>query len=90
MPCGLGRCSVDRTAPRYPAGCLPRRGHVDGEPAVRTPLEDVGLAGVGVDEEEEVAARLILNALAEVCSIEARLDLGLLPGEQVRDVTLDA
>jgi nicotinamide mononucleotide (NMN) deamidase PncC len=41
-------------------------------------------------EEEEVAARLILNALAEACSVGARLDLGLLPGEQVRDVTLDA
>ena len=41
-------------------------------------------------EEEEVVARLILNALAEACGLGGRLDLGLLPGEQVRDVTPDA
>lgn len=35
------------------------------------------------EEEEEVVARLILNALAEACGVGSGLDLGLLPGEHL-------
>jgi len=41
-------------------------------------------------EEEQLVSRLILNAIAEACGLEARLDLELAPGERIEEARLVA
>lgn len=89
LPAGVA-CSASLTTDRPKRG--PHRIHVALQTAGQTAAWWLQLnkGRRSRPEEERLAGRLVLNAVAEACGVAARLELELLEGEQVHESRLEA
>jgi nicotinamide mononucleotide (NMN) deamidase PncC len=89
LPAGVA-CSASLTTDRPKRG--PHRIHVALQTAGQTAAWWLQLhkGRRSRPEEERLAGRLVLNAVAEACGVSARLGLELLEGEQVQQSRIEA